>query len=69
MSIAILRRISPRFTTVVAAQAGCAFFARSTATSMSRAVERATWQISRPVAGSTFGNVRPSADAESSPPI
>ena len=48
-------------TTVIAAQAGCASFAASTAGFTSAAPDRATWQISAPVAGSIFANVRPSA--------
>ena len=66
--IAIWRRMSPRLTTVVAAHAGCAFFAISTASFTSAAVDRATWQISRPVAGSILANVRPSPAAASWPP-
>jgi hypothetical protein len=53
----------------VAAQAGWTSRARNTAALTSAAFDLATLQISRPVAGSIFENVRPSTAAAFSPPI
>jgi hypothetical protein len=59
--------MSPRLTAVSAAHAGCARLAAATASSTSAEVDRATRQISRPVAGSILANVPASTAGASAP--
>jgi len=69
MRSAILFRISARFAGAVAPQASFALCAASSASSMSPAWERATWQIGLPVIGLILSKYLPSTGGTHLPPM